>query len=206
MVHPSDVSLSLSTPLSPAQVDSLFCTISPSPPLCSNPFCPFRFLPQDLQRLSPLPPNPSLETSSTRKGGRTVILRVARLFIPTLKIANEVGYLAVARQAGVPIPDTISSSADTEADLVGFEYICSDFVCNPSLESVWFMLSQDALDRAVEQTADIFAQMWEADVPEGVWAGGVVEERTAGLFEGHLVEETMWGGSFNHLYPPFMTA
>lgn len=106
----------------------------------------------------------------------------------------------------MPVPDTIFSSADTDVDLFGFEYICSDFVDHPSLESVWFTLSLDALDEAVEQTADNFAQMWQADVPEGVWAGGVIEERTGRLVGGRLVEETMWGGSFNHHLPLFVTA
>lgn len=133
MIHFSDASCSLSTPLSPAQVDSLFLHHLALTSLFVRP-------PSSLSGsfhkicIVSLPPVARDVFHAPRRSDRHPSGRQTVHSDPQDR--NEVGCLTVARQAGMAVPETIFSSADTDVDLVGFEYICSDFVDHPSLESV----------------------------------------------------------------------
>lgn len=53
-----------------------------------------------------------------------VILRVARPAYPRVKVENEVGWLDVARENGIPVPEVLFYNADVER--YGYEYICME--------------------------------------------------------------------------------
>jgi hypothetical protein len=163
-VHPDDLAFVAGDPVSIKQISALFSAQLGIPVDASHVSSPTSTQGQYHKiYFVALPQPPSLAgTFDQAWAGRDVVLRIARYLplsalrtfllrqcwfrkaFPHVKVENEVAAFEVARRGGIPVPEILFFSSNTDAvdNLLGYEYICMECESTFSLSSICLLSGQ----------------------------------------------------------------